>query len=83
VATGKIVPEGGRKMLLHFRHSGHPGRQEVLRSKTQQAGCLLQRMDAQMPRAQERLRAVFWLLFFGHAKKSDSPKAWNWNARNI
>jgi hypothetical protein len=28
-----IVPEGGRKLLLHFRHFGHPGRQEFYEVK--------------------------------------------------
>ena len=39
------------------------------------AGWPLQRMNAQMPRAQERSRAAFWLLFFGHPKKSNPPEA--------
>ena len=59
-------------MLLHF---GIPTflAVRVLRSKTQKQ-VVLQRRDVQMPRAQERSRAVF-VTFLGHAKKSDAGGA--------
>ena len=61
-------------MLLHFRHSGLPGRQEfcVAKPKSRVAFC-----SAGMRKCRERRSAHerFWLLFFGHAKKSDPPEA--------
>lgn len=64
VATRKIPPEGGRKLLVHFRHFGPPGRQVFLRSKNQQAQVAFCRTGVQVSRAHGCAGATFWLLFF-------------------